>query len=156
MNMKFILAAAASAAALIGGALLTIEPAKADDYGRGHDYRNETRYDHDTYGDRQWRNWPRPARIEAEGSYAGEYMPYYVKEWRAQRTAIEVWKEKVARQYGAEFAHWRAASGKQVNCTPSRGAVYCTVSAIPSRGYGNWGWGWNGRGGWGGDRKSVV
>ena len=148
MNLKYLLSAAASAAALIAGAMATIEPAKADDYGRGHDYRNESRDVNDSfgdsYGDRSWRHRPRPARIAAEGSYAGEYMPYYVKEWRARRTAIEVWKEKVARQYGDGFASWRAATETQVNCTPSRDGAYCTVRAIPSRGYG---WGWNGRGG---------
>jgi hypothetical protein len=82
-------------------------------------------------------------RVEARGSSGGGYMPYHVKEWRARRDAIDTWKSKVTYRYGQQFAHWRAAEGKQVNCDGAAGSVHCIVSARPQRGWGGWG-GWGG------------
>lgn len=160
----------AAALALIAGAGLA--PAFAADYDDGHnrsgyergyygqDYSQDTRrrvpdnFDEDRSGYHRQRpngGWGggqhNIQRVEARGSSGGGYMPYHVKEWRARSEAIDAWKAKVTYRYGQQFARWRAAENKQVNCDGAAGTVYCTVSARPQRGwggYGGWGgWGWN-------------
>lgn len=84
-------------------------------------------------------NFGRCDRIEARASYASDYLPYYVKEWRAKESAIDIWREKVARLYGERFAHWRAAFDKRVSCDAGAGSVYCSVSARPMEGNPWWG-----------------
>lgn len=79
-------------------------------------------------------------RVEARASYASDYLPYHVREWRAKSSAIDAWKSKVANMYGERFARWRMASDKQVNCDAGAGSVYCTVSARPVRGKSRWSW----------------
>ncbi len=122
------------------------------DYGRdsGRDYSQDTRrrvpdnFDEDGDGYRphngSGHGQHNIQRIEARASYASDYLPFHVKEWRARRSAIETWKSKVANRYGEQFAHWRQAEGKQVNCDAAAGSVYCTVSARPKRGWSQWGW----------------
>jgi hypothetical protein len=78
-------------------------------------------------------------RVEARASYASDYLPGSVKEWRARRSAIDAWKSKVANIYGESYAHWRMATEKQVDCDGAAGSVYCTVSARPARGWSGWG-----------------
>jgi hypothetical protein len=79
-------------------------------------------------------------RVEARASYASDYLPYHVREWRAKSSAIDAWKSKVTHLYGEHFARWRMATEKQVNCDAAAGSVYCTVSARPVRGGSRWSW----------------
>ncbi len=79
-------------------------------------------------------------RVEARASYASDYLPFHVREWRAKSSAIEVWKSKVTRLYGERFARWRMATEKQVSCDAGAGSVYCTVGARPVRGGSRWSW----------------
>lgn len=153
------LAAALAALALSGAAAVsTVNAADLDD--RDYDQvryeapRHAGRSDEGrTYDQRRHRgDWDGPRRhgnhirtIEARASYAGGYMPHHVKEWRARRSAIEAWNEKVANIYGPAFAHWRMAENKQVSCDAGAGTVYCAVSARPVRGYARWGWNGGGR-----------
>ncbi|MEQ1716039.1 MAG: hypothetical protein ABL907_08665 [Hyphomicrobium sp.] len=96
----------------------------------------------------QWGSQHHIRRVEARASYASDYLPGSVKEWRARRSAIEAWSAKVASIYGESFAHWRGASDKQVACDGGAGSVYCIVSARPARGWQN---GWSR---WGRERHS--
>lgn len=91
---------------------------RGDGWGRHHDLR----------------------RVEARASYVSDYLPYYVREWRAKSSAIDAWKSKVSHLYGERFAHWRMATGQQVSCDAAAGSVYCTVSARPARGGSRWSW----------------
>lgn len=110
--------------------------------------RDDDSYD-DYRSDRRWRPHQRhhDGRIEARASYASDYLPYHVTEWRARRSAIDAWKAKVENIFGPRFAHWRIASDKRVDCDRLRGSVACTVSARPERGEGRWGY-WEGRRGY--------
>lgn len=117
-----------------------------DDYGRRPDPRVTRDYDFERrHGD--WREH-RAYRgtVEARGSYATDYLPYHVAEWRARRAAIDAWKVKVENFFGREFAHWRDASSQTIDCgRVGRNAVECTASARPERseGRGRWGsWNW--------------
>lgn len=146
MNKHFVLAALA---ALPLFATLPARAADLDDesYSRlrdpriVRDDRVETRH-----GD--WREH-RPSRgiVEARGSYATDYLPYHVAEWRARRSAIEAWKLKVENIFGPRFAQWRESSAKRIDCERAgRGAVECSVSARPERSEGGRRWGsWNWR-----------
>lgn len=94
-----------------------------------------------------WREH-RPYRsiIEARGSYAGDFVPYHIAEWRARRSAIEAWKMKAEDFFGPRFANWRDASDKSIDCDRiGRGTVECSVSARPERTedgrrWGSWNW----------------
>jgi len=116
------------------------------------------RWDNGRWGDGRWGGgggYGGFGRVEARASYASDYLPYYVKEWRAKESAIDIWREKVARLYGERFAHWRAAYDKQVSCDAGAGSVYCSVSARPMQGNPWWG-GWYGEGrraSYGGDER---
>lgn len=94
-----------------------------------------------------WREH-RPYRgfVEARGSAATERAPYHIVEWRARRAAIDAWKRKVDALFGPNFAHWREASDKRLECgRVGRGGVECSASARPERseGGGRWGsWNW--------------
>jgi hypothetical protein len=155
-KLKLAALAALAAAAFIGGAMIALGPAKAADFGSSnrYDYGYDSREEYAPPRERvlerrdDYRDYDRHsghhrlARIEAEGSYDGGYMPQYLKEWRAQRLAIAAWREKVSQRYGREFSFWRAASEKQLNCTSTRNGVYCSISGIPNQGGRNW-WSWN-------------
>jgi hypothetical protein len=168
-HLKLVALAALAIAAFIGGAIVAMGPAKAADLS-GYDFRHESAdgrttyygnmrddrgdYDGDrtsdrTYSERYRRDedcsGKRSERIEADGSYDDDSLPRNVQEWRAQRIAIMSWKEKVRDRYGHDYARWRAATEKSVDCQRSRhGAVTCYVSAFPEqgRGWGGWGRGW--------------
>lgn len=112
------------------------------DYAPRKVYSESTTRDDDRWEGRRWhhRRWQHRQieRIEARASYAGDYMPYYIKEWRAKRSAIDVWKSKAAIRYGEDFAHWRSAEDKRIDCEAGGGSVYCSVSARPQRGWSHW------------------
>ncbi len=120
-----------------------------DDYStvRHQDTRVYTDYDYE-HRQGQW-NQHRPYRgiVAARASYAGDYLPYHMAEWRARRSAIEAWKMKVDGMYGPRFSRWREASDKSVDCERiGRNSVECTVSARPERDEGRNRWGsWNWR-----------
>ena len=134
-----------------------VVPAAAADFGDAdYDYSRAVKqprhvdndYDEDNgYAERRRGHWGghHIHRIEARASYAGDYAPYYVKEWRAKRSAIEAWKTKVANRFGQQFSNWRAATDKQVNCDGGAGTIYCTVSARLAQGWSRWGWYGEGR-----------
>lgn len=162
-TMKVSLLAAAAAAFFAGAAVVAVQPAKAADYygndrnGYGrhadrYDFGNDA--DDDVRGSYQRRHggWNRPVirTVTAQGSYASDYLPFHVKQWRARQTAIGAWKNKVANIYGVRFSNFRVAQNKRVNCDAGAGSVYCTVSARPARGFG-YGWG----GGWGGGWRGA-
>ncbi len=73
-----------------------------DDYERHHGHWNQHR--------------PYRGIVAARASYAGEYLPYHMAEWRARRSAIEAWKLKVDDMYGPRFSRWREASDKSIDC----------------------------------------
>lgn len=114
---------------------------------RYQDARVQRDYDYE----RRQGNWnqQRPYRgiVAARGSYAGEYLPYHMAEWRARRSAIEAWTMKVDGIYGPRFSKWRQASDKSIDCERvGRAAVECAVSARPERDEGRHRWGsWNWR-----------
>jgi hypothetical protein len=166
MPRALVITALAAAASIVAG----ITPSIAADFGDSRDYRNENRgyaaarpvprdYDEDddvrvsqrshdwNGGQRDWNGSGyglyRIQRVEARASYASDYLPFHVKQWRARESAIANWKAKVATRYGEHFAHWRPADEKSVICDAGAGSVYCTVSARPVRGWRGGGWGWN-------------
>lgn len=157
------LTTALAALTVIGGAALTSATAADFDgdsrtyggYERGYpqpanqDYRRRVpdNFDEDDDGrGRRHGGWNRPGhihRVDARASYASDYLPYHVKEWRARHSAIDAWKWKVTNQFGEPFAHWRTAEDKRVDCDAGAGTITCTVSARPVRGGPGWGWsGW--------------
>jgi hypothetical protein len=97
-------------------------------------------------------------RVSAQGAAQSQYA--------ARMQAVHNWRDKVADRYGYAFSYWFTARAKDVDChkfadddsswdnygkrgnkqfAPSRhydAVTRCTVSAIPSRG---WGFGWNSR-----------
>lgn len=160
MTRALVLAAFAAATSIVAD----IAPSIAADFGDDSSYRSENRgytarpvardYDEDEDDDvrvsqrsHDWNNSGygsyRIQRIEARASYASDYLPFHVKQWRARESAIANWKSKVAVRYGEQFAHWRPADEKSVTCEAGAGSVYCTVSARPVRGWRGGGWGWN-------------
>ena len=112
-----------------------------DDFDEDNDHSYSRHRDRKGWGD-TWQGYGHHnvQRVEARASYASDYLPFYVKEWRAKRSAIEAWKAKVSNRYGEQFAHWRIANNTQVNCDAGAGSVYCTVSARPVAGGTRWGW----------------
>ena len=147
-------------AADFGGAESGYERGYSQDYrGRvpdnyDEDDRRDRRPGRESYGG--WHNggwqgrpnggWHAPGyiqRVEARAGYSSDYLPYNVKQWRARQSAIDAWNAKVARLYGGQFANWRTAESKLVNCDAGAGSIYCTVSARPVRGWGRGRWGWN-------------
>ncbi len=101
--------------------------------------QDDTGYSRRRHGD-GWGGHHDFRRVEARASYASDYMPYHIREWRAKSSAIDAWKSKVSNLYGERFARWRMATDKQVNCDAGAGSVYCTVSARPARGVSRWSW----------------
>ena len=124
-----------------------------DDYDEDNDQTYKRRHNGNGWGHNggqwggQWGGYGHHGvqRIEARASYASDYLPFNVKEWRAKRSGIEAWKAKVSNRYGEQYAHWRVADNKQVNCDAGAGSVYCTVSARPVIGGSRWGWNGDGR-----------
>ena len=105
------------------------------DYGGDDTYSERRRHRGDGWGQHH-----QVRRVEARASYVSDYLPYHVREWRAKSSAIDAWKSKVTHLYGEQFARWRMANDKQVNCDAAAGSVYCTVSARPARGGSRWSW----------------
>ena len=165
MTRALVVTAFAAAASIVA----SMTPSLAADFGDGRGYSNENRgyaarqvphdYDEDddvrvsqrshdwSSGHRDWNDGGygsyRIQRIEARASYASDYLPFHVKQWRTRESAIANWKAKVATRYGEQFAHWYPADEKSVTCDAGAGSVYCTVSARPVRGWRGGGWGWN-------------
>ena len=81
-------------------------------------------------------------RVEVRASAPDSSVPYEIRKHDARHAAIEAWRRKVADRYGREFAHWRAAAAKRVDCMPDgREGLLCIASAQPVRGfagYGRW------------------
>ena len=133
------------AAVALLSALSVSSPTRAADYYDGQTDRNSAYTSKQRHVDRNfdeddariderrgaWRGRRHVHRVEARASYASDYLPGYVKEWRARRSAIEAWKSKVETEYGYRYANWRAATDKRVNCEGGMGSIYCTVSARP-------------------------
>jgi hypothetical protein len=113
-------------------------PAVRDHVDRDYD-KDDTNNERRRHGD-GWGGYRHLRRVEARASYASDYLPYHVREWRAKRSAIEAWKFKVSNLYGERFARWRMATEKQVSCNAGAGSVHCTVSARPERGVSRWSW----------------
>lgn len=140
-------------AALTAIPMLASVPAQAADLDDDYSYvrHQDTRVQRDYDFERRQGHWKehRPYRgiVAARGSYATDYLPYHMAEWRARRSAIEAWKMKVEGLYGPRFTKWREASDKTIDCERiSRGGVECTVSARPERDEGRHRWGsWNWR-----------
>jgi hypothetical protein len=79
-------------------------------------------------------------RIEVRASAPDRSIPYEVREHDARRAAIQAWRGKVGDQFGPQFAHWRAAIGKRVDCHPdSREGLVCIAGAQPVRGFNRYG-----------------
>lgn len=81
-------------------------------------------------------------RVEVRASAPDRNVPYEIREHDARSAAIEAWRSKVAGRFGAEFAHWRTAADKHVDCMPdAREGLVCIASGLPVRGfdrYGRW------------------
>ncbi|MGI9521990.1 MAG: hypothetical protein ACR2PG_10115 [Hyphomicrobiaceae bacterium] len=54
---------------------------------------------------------------------------------RAIRSAARDWSSFTAWEYGTDWAKWRNARSKEINCSGPRGEVSCTVSARPCKPY---------------------
>jgi hypothetical protein len=81
-------------------------------------------------------------RIEVRATAPDKSIPYEVREHDARRAAIQAWRGKVANQFGPQFAHWRLAIGKRVDCHPdSREGLVCIAGAQPARGFDRYGQG---------------
>ena len=82
------------------------------------------------------------SRVEVRASAPDSNVPYEIREHDARSAAIEAWRSKVADRFGPEFAHWRTAADKHVDCTPDdREGLVCIASGVPVRGfdrYGRW------------------
>ncbi|SFV39128.1 hypothetical protein [Hyphomicrobium facile] len=128
-------------------------PAFRDDYpgrdGRGNAHSGAD--DNDDDADRAPVDAAGPApgddyrelsRVEVRASAPDSNVPYEIREHDARSAAIEAWRSKVADRFGPEFAHWRTAADKHVDCTPdAREGLVCIASGVPVRGfdrYGRW------------------
>lgn len=82
------------------------------------------------------------SRVEVRASAPDSSVPYEIREHDARHAAIIAWRRKVADRFGPEFAHWRTAAAKRVDCMPDRReGLVCIASALPVRGlarYGRW------------------
>ncbi|WP_045836096.1 hypothetical protein [Hyphomicrobium sp. 99] len=75
-------------------------------------------------------------RVEVRTSAPDSDVPYEIREHHARQAAIEAWRRKVADRFGREFAHWRQAADKHVDCRPDRReGLVCVASALPVRGF---------------------
>jgi hypothetical protein len=85
-------------------------------------------------------------------------------QWQARMQAVHAWRDKVAERFGYQYSRWWTARDKDVSCVkvadddpswdtygrrngrqfaPPRHydpVTRCTVSAVPARGWGNFGW----------------
>jgi hypothetical protein len=81
-------------------------------------------------------------RVEVRASAPDSNVPYEIREHDARSAAIQAWRSKVADRFGPEFAHWRTAADKHVDCRPdAREGLVCIASGLPMRGfdrYGRW------------------
>lgn len=81
-------------------------------------------------------------RVEVRASAPDSNVPYEIREHDARSAAIAAWRSKVADRFGPEFAHWRTAANKHVDCRPdAREGLVCIASGLPVRGfdrYGRW------------------
>ncbi|MBY0559396.1 hypothetical protein [Hyphomicrobium sp.] len=81
-------------------------------------------------------------RVEVRASAPDSNVPYEIREHDARSAAIKAWRSKVAGRFGPEFAHWRTAADKHVDCRPdAREGLVCIASGLPVRGfdrYGRW------------------
>lgn len=79
-------------------------------------------------------------RVEVRASAPDSRVPYEIREHDARRAAIEAWRSKVADRFGPEFAHWRSAADKHVDCMPDRReGLVCIASGLPVRGFDRYG-----------------
>ncbi|MBN9247559.1 MAG: hypothetical protein J0I81_08955 [Hyphomicrobium sp.] len=75
------------------------------------------------------------SRVEVRASAPDSSVPYEIREHDARHAAIIAWRRKVADRFGPEFAHWRTAAAKRVDCMPDRReGLVCIASALPVRG----------------------
>ncbi|CAA2140374.1 hypothetical protein [Hyphomicrobium sp. ghe19] len=81
-------------------------------------------------------------RVEVRASAPDSNVPYEIREHDARSAAIQAWRSKVADRFGPEFAHWRTAANKHIDCRPdAREGLVCIASGLPVRGfdrYGRW------------------
>ena len=79
------------------------------------------------------------SRVEVRASAPASSVPYQIREHDARHAAITAWRRKVADRFGPEFAHWRTAAAKRVDCMPDRReGLVCIASALPVRGFARW------------------
>jgi len=80
------------------------------------------------------------SRVEVRASAPDSSVPYEIREHDARHAAIIAWRRKVADRFGPEFAHWRTAAAKRVDCMPDRReGLVCIASALPVRGLAGYG-----------------
>lgn len=78
-------------------------------------------------------------RVEVRASAPDSNVPYEIREHDARHAAIIAWRRKVADRFGPEFANWRTAAAKRVDCMPDRReGLVCIASALPVRGFARW------------------
>lgn len=54
---------------------------------------------------------------------------------RAKRAAMISWQDFTAFEYGSDWASWKRANGKSVDCSKAAGSWSCDVSARPCNRY---------------------
>ena len=143
IDFKTALIGAASAAALIAGAALSVLPVKAETYvGDIRSFRVERSVPSHTDGDRtvrrplidDSRTAAEPAQvITAIGKVRGP-EPDAVKAERARIIAIDTWTQKVAEIYGPDYASWRNAAYANLECELAARGVACTAAGVPTLG----------------------
>ena len=86
---------------------------------------------------------PGDTGIYEDGRAGGRQVKYRISA-RAQTTgrmarrhaaamAVKSWEQAAAAEFGVQFADWRSAQGKAMNCgLLARRVAFCTASAIPS------------------------
>ncbi len=75
--------------------------------------------------------------LRAEGRISGwSYAPAY-KQMLARRLSVHKWEQTAAELYGAGYARWALAKGRNIDCEDQRdqpwlkGRVSCVAAAIP-------------------------
>ena len=125
MPKTALIAAAAAATALLAVAATTASAQAPQEWRRG---TFEERPGAHRFGARCIN------RVVAIGAAHTSFFSGRQGTFRAERRAIQSWERRVGEKYGAQFANFQLAQGKQNRCVRKGLEIDCTISAHPCSG----------------------